>query len=58
MAPLADGARFFVSPHGVHVATFENSGSRAVMYYDGVPGPSSTRFLGATAICRRWWERC
>ena len=46
MAPLADGARFFVSPHGVHVATFENSGSRAVMYYDGVPGPKFDEILG------------
>lgn len=39
LAPLADGAKFFISPHGVHVATVENSGSRAVVYYDGVPGP-------------------
>jgi hypothetical protein len=39
LAPLASGARFFVSPHGVHVATLETSGSRAVVYYDGVPGP-------------------
>lgn len=46
MAPLAPGAKFFISPHGVHVATFENSGSRAVIYYDGVPGPKFDEILG------------
>ena len=46
MAPLSPGAKFFVSPHGVHVATFENSGSRAVIYYDGVPGPKFDEILG------------
>ncbi len=46
MAPLAPGAKFFVSPHGVHVATFENSGSRAVIYYDGVPGPKFDEIIG------------
>jgi hypothetical protein len=49
MAPLAPGARFFVSPHGVHVATQENSGSRAVIYYDGVPGPKFDEILGGNA---------
>ena len=47
MAPLARRVRSsFVSPHGVHVATFENSGSRAVIYYDGVPGPKFDEILG------------
>ena len=46
MAPLAQGAKFFISPHGVHIATLENSGSRAVMYYDGVPGPKFDEVLG------------
>ena len=46
LAPLAPGAKFFISPHGVHVATFETSGSRAVIYYDGVPGPKFDEILG------------
>lgn len=49
LAPLAQGAKFFVSPHGVHVATFENSGSRAVIYYDGVPGPKFDDILGGSS---------
>jgi WD40 repeat protein len=39
MAPLQERAQFEVSPHGVHVATTENAGSRAVVYYDGEVGP-------------------
>jgi hypothetical protein len=31
MAPLQERAQFEVSPHGVHVATTENAGSRAVV---------------------------
>jgi len=46
LAPLSNGAKFFISPHGVHVATWENSGSRAVVYYDGVPGPKFDEILG------------
>jgi len=46
LAPLAQGAKFFISPHGVHVATLENSGSRMVMYYDGVPGPKFDEIVG------------
>jgi hypothetical protein len=49
MAPLAPGAKFFISPHGVHVATLENSGSRAVIYYDGVPGPKFDEVLEGEA---------
>ena len=49
MAPLVDGAKFFVSPHGVHIATFETSGSRAVMYYDGVPGPKFDEIIGGNS---------
>ncbi|HKO14130.1 MAG TPA: hypothetical protein VJV22_19335 [Acidobacteriaceae bacterium] len=46
LAPLQQNAKFFISPHGVHVATLENSGSRAVLYYDGVPGPKFDEILG------------
>lgn len=46
LAPLEDGAQFFISPHGVHVAAIESSGSRAVVYYDGVPGPKFDLILG------------
>lgn len=49
MAPLSNGAKFFISPHGVHVATFENGGSRAVIYYDGVPGPKFDEILGGSS---------
>ncbi|WP_162601081.1 PD40 domain-containing protein [Occallatibacter savannae] len=50
LAPLAPGARFYVSPHGVHVATWENSGSRAVVYYDGVPGPKFDEIIEGIAF--------
>lgn len=46
LAPLSNGAKFFISPHGVHLATLESSGSRAVVYYDGVPGPKFDEILG------------
>ena len=49
MAPLAPGAKFFISPHGVHVATSENSGSRVVIYYDGVPGPKFDEITGGSS---------
>src|SRR5437016_13231708 len=39
LAPLQEGASFEVSPHGVHVATTETDGSRAVGHYEGVEGP-------------------
>src|SRR6266851_5253348 len=39
LAPLQERAQFEVSPHGVHVATTENAGSRVVVYYDGEAGP-------------------
>jgi WD40 repeat protein len=39
MAPLQERAQFDVSPHGLHVATTETAGSRAVVYYDGEAGP-------------------
>jgi hypothetical protein len=45
LAPLQQGARFQVSPHGLHVATIENDGSRAVVYYDGVEGPKFDQIL-------------
>jgi hypothetical protein len=45
LAPLQDGARFEISPHGLHVATIENDGSRAVVYYDGVEGPKFDQIL-------------
>jgi hypothetical protein len=45
LAPLQEGAKFEVSPHGLHVATIENDGSRAVVYYDGVEGPKFDQIL-------------
>ncbi len=48
LAPLSSGAKFFISPHGVHVATLESSGSRAVIYYDGTPGPKFDDILGGS----------
>ncbi len=46
LAPLQSGARFYVSPHGVHVATVTTSGSRAVMIYDNVEGPKFDEIFG------------
>ncbi len=45
LAPLQEHASFEVSPHGVHVATVETDGSRAVVYYDGVEGPKFDEIL-------------
>ncbi len=39
MAPVEQGAQVAVSPRGIHVATVSHGGSRAVIIYDGVPGP-------------------
>jgi Tol biopolymer transport system component len=36
---MQQGNSFIVSPRSVHVATLSHHGSRAVMIYDGVPGP-------------------
>ncbi len=46
MAPLERGAKFSISPHGVHIATIEDSGSRVVVYYDGVAGPKFDEIYG------------
>src|SRR5215468_5313080 len=45
LAPVQDRAKFEVSPHGVHVATLETEGSRAVVWYDGVEGPKFDEIL-------------
>jgi len=45
LAPVQDRAKFEVSPHGVHVATIESDGSRAVVWYDGVEGPKFDEIL-------------
>lgn len=45
MAPLQQGMQFYVSPHGVHVATVAASGSRSVVIYDGVEGPKFDEIL-------------
>src|SRR5438067_11434570 len=45
LAPLQERASFEVSPHGVHVATTETDGSRAVVWYDGVEGPKFDEIL-------------
>jgi hypothetical protein len=51
MAPLEQGAQFVVSPHRVHVATLSHSGSRAILIYDGVPGPKFDEiFPGPTGV--------
>ncbi len=50
LAPVKQGARFVVSPHGVHVATISNSGSRSVVIYDGVEGPKFDEILNPGAI--------
>jgi hypothetical protein len=50
LAPVQQGARFTVSPHGVHVATLSNSGSRAVVIYDGVAGPKFDEILNSNEI--------
>ncbi len=47
LAPLAPGARFYVSPHGVHVAAVENSGSRVAVIYDNVAGPKFDQILSS-----------
>ncbi len=39
MAPFQQGGQFRVSPHGIHVASSQLSGSRKVLVYDGVAGP-------------------
>ena len=39
LGPAEQGTRFYLSPHGVHVAVVTTSGSRAVVLYDGVEGP-------------------
>src|ERR1035438_7504115 len=49
VAPVEQGSQFGVSPHGVHVATLSHSGSRAVMIYDGVPGPKFDQIFGQGA---------
>lgn len=49
LAPLMAGARFYISPHGVHVATVENSGSRVVVIYDNVPGPKFDEIITANS---------
>jgi hypothetical protein len=48
MAPLQSGAKFYISPHGVHVATVEAAGSRAVVYYDGAEGPLFDEILSVS----------
>ena len=45
LAPVQQDAKFVVSPHGVHVATIETDGSRAVVWYDGVEGPKFDEIL-------------
>src|SRR5262249_7061479 len=45
LAPVQDRAKFEVSPHGVHVATIETDGSRAIVWYDGVEGPKFDEIL-------------
>jgi WD40 repeat protein len=46
MAPFQQGSQFMVSPHGIHVATVQLSGSRKVLVYDGVVGPKFDSLFG------------
>lgn len=50
LAPVQQGARFTVSPHGLHVATVTNSGSRSVVIYDGIEGPKFDEILNSGGI--------
>jgi len=45
LAPVQENAKFEISPRGVHVATVEAEGSRAVVYYDGVEGPKFDQII-------------
>src|SRR5208283_5038632 len=46
LAPSMPGAGFFVSPHGIHMATLGHSGSRSTIIYDGVEGPKFDQIFG------------
>ena len=48
LAPSMPGAAFFVSPHGIHMATLGHSGSRWAVTYDGVEGPKFDQIFGGT----------
>lgn len=45
MAPIDQETSYSISPHGMHIATVEDSGSRIVVYYDGVAGPKFDEIL-------------
>jgi hypothetical protein len=49
LAPVQDHAKFAISPRGVHVATVETEGSRAVVWYDGVEGPKFDEIIAQNA---------
>jgi hypothetical protein len=49
VGPFSQGTQYIVSPHGVHVATLANSGSRWVINYDGVEGPKFDQVYGQGA---------
>jgi WD40 repeat protein len=48
LGPADQGARFYVSPHGVHVAVVTTAGSRGVVLYDGVEGPRFDEICSVT----------
>jgi hypothetical protein len=45
LAPVQQGAEFVISPRGVNVATAALSGSRQVVWYNGVEGPKFDEIL-------------
>lgn len=45
LAPVQEGAQFFIGPGGKHVATVAMSGSRSTVWYDGVEGPKFDEIL-------------
>ena len=46
LGPATPDARFYLSPHGVHVAVVTTAGSRGVVLYDGVEGPKFDGICG------------
>jgi hypothetical protein len=47
LAPVQQGAEFVMSPRGVNVATVALSGSRKVVWYNGVEGPKFDEILAS-----------
>jgi hypothetical protein len=48
VGPVADNAKYFVSPHGAHLATVMAKGSRINVIVDGVAGPKFDEIVETT----------